>query len=84
MIVIALCIVFLLGFSCINKIAGHLPALAKIGLAFLVGIGIETIFMFIFDLIGIRFTGMRLIAASIVCIGLINFKAIMNIIRCVK
>lgn len=81
MIVIALCIVFLLGFSCINKIAGHLPALAKIGLAFLVGIGIETIFMFIFDLIGIRFTGMRLIAVSIVCIGLINFKAIMNIIK---
>jgi hypothetical protein len=78
MIIIALFIVFLLGLSIINTISKEFTTLEKIGASFLIGIGAETIFMFILDVLGIRFTGSLLIVMSIICIILMNFKNIIH------
>ena len=78
MIYFALILAGLLGLSVINLISRDFQILEKIGFSFLVGIGIETVFMFILDVTGIRFTGTVLLLISIVCIAALNYKLILS------
>ena len=78
MIYFSLLVVILLGFSIINLISDEFSNLEKIGLSFLIGIGFETVFMFIFDLTGIRFTGINLLVISFFAIIGLNAKYILN------
>jgi Dolichyl-phosphate-mannose-protein mannosyltransferase len=77
MIYFALILAGLLGLSVINLISRDFHILEKIGFSFLVGIGIETVFMFVLDVMGIRFTGGLLLLISIVCIAVLNYKLIL-------
>lgn len=74
MIVIGLIVIYVLGWSLLNRISGKLSVLEKTGLAFLVGIGIESFIMFLLDILGIRFNITNLLIISIILISVLNLK----------
>jgi len=76
MILFGIIIVLILGFSIVNAISKKFSILEKIGLSFLLGIGFETFFMFILDVLTIKFNLFILIAISISLIILLNIKNI--------
>jgi len=78
MIILGLILVFLLGLSIINFISNKFSIIEKIGLSFLIGIGIETIFMVVLDIFKIRFTGTLLLLISAFFILILNIKVIKN------
>jgi len=78
MIYLALILAGLLGLSVINLISRNLSVLEKIGLSFLIGIGVETVVMFILDVVGIRFTGSVILLISVACIAALNHKLIVS------
>jgi len=78
MIVIGLITAFVLGLSVINFISRDFSILEKIGFSYIIGIGLETLFMFILDVMNIRFTGSILIFVSLICILVLNYKNIKN------
>lgn len=84
MIIFGIVLVFLLGISIINFISKNFTILEKIGLSFLVGIGIETVFMFILDIIQIDFNSNLLIIITIFFIIIINIINRPDIIHTAK
>ena len=79
MIVFGLITAFFLGLSVIHFISRDFSILEKIGFSYIIGIGLETLFMFILDVMNIRFTGIILIFVSLICILALNYQNIKNI-----
>ena len=82
MILSGLSIVYLLGFTIINRLSKELQLAEKIGLSFLIGIGLETVFMFFLDIIHIHINALSLMILSFIlfmCFHLKNFSRAKNI-----
>ncbi len=78
MIILGIILVLSLGLSVINYISKDFSILEKIGLAFLIGIGFETIFMFIYDILNMKFNVIMLCIISILFIIILNIRNIKN------
>ncbi len=78
MIILGIILVLFLGLSVINCISINFSILEKIGLAFLIGIGFETIFMFICDILNMKFNVIMLCIISIFFIIILNINNIKN------
>lgn len=78
MIILGIILVLFLGLSVINCISKKFSILEKIGLAFLIGIGFETIFMFICDILNMKFNVIILCIISIFFIIILNINNIKN------
>ncbi len=78
MIILGIILVLFLGLLVINCISINFSILEKIGLAFLIGIGFETIFMFICDILNMKFNVIMLCIISIFFIIILNINNIKN------
>ncbi|MCK4813656.1 MAG: glycosyltransferase family 39 protein [Candidatus Marinimicrobia bacterium] len=76
MIILGIIAIYLLGFSIINLFGRDSSILEKIGLSFLIGCGVETVFMFFLDVIHIRFTAWTLLLLSFGVIIILNLNLI--------
>lgn len=79
MIILGILSIYLLGFSIINRLGNGGSTLEKIGLYFLIGGSTQTVFMFIFDLIHIRFNAWWLLLFSLIVIIILNLKYILHL-----
>lgn len=79
MIILGIISIYLLGFSIVKSFAGNVSVLEKLGLSFLIGCSAQTVFMFIFDIIHIRFTAWWLLLLSFIVIIVLNLRYIRNI-----
>jgi len=78
MIFLGIILVYLLGFSIIIFLHRHSETTSItidefLGLAFLIGIGLETIFMFLFDLLNVKINAFTLGMSSIAIISWVGF-----------
>ncbi len=74
MFAIGLILAIGLGYSVLIRTTDGIQPAESLGLSFLIGMGLETIFMFLFDLIQLRFTALNLLALTIVLIAGLNWR----------
>jgi hypothetical protein len=75
MFVLFLTITFLLGYSFVTFLAAHSSIIEKMGLSFLLGLGLETVFLLLFDLAHIPITYLTMVGTStLLALFLIYFK----------
>jgi len=78
LIIISLLITILLGFSIMNLISSDIRFAEKFGFSFLIGMGVITFLMFIFDIIGIKISLLSINLANVIIICVIHFRKIGN------
>lgn len=69
MIFVAIIFSILTGYVFLQSFASSLNIYIKVGLSFIIGIGMQTFLMFIFSLIGFPFSGLSALVASIVLVA---------------
>ena len=75
MIFPVLFVVWLLGYSIISFLGKNFNLILKIGLSMLIGLGLQGVFMLLFDLVHIPVSLVNLLGASLVLTALLSFKA---------
>lgn len=68
MLTLGIIAIIIIGFLAVNVISLHFSWSEKIGLSFLVGIGLQTIMMLIINLFGVRLTVLNLLFSAVVLI----------------
>lgn len=82
MLTLGIVLCYLLGFSIMLAISRRYSLAELAGYSFLLGMGVETFFLFVLDVFGIRYSPAVLIglnAAAIVAINGANYKALYNL-----
>ncbi|MBL0310239.1 MAG: hypothetical protein IPP77_11345 [Bacteroidetes bacterium] len=80
MLTFAIILCYLLGVSLMLLISRKYTMAELVGYSFLLGIGFETVFLFLLDVLNIRYTPSLLIGVNVICIAAINAANYKNLL----
>ena len=78
MLILGIALCYLLGFSVLLKISKKFSLPEAIGFSFLIGIGLETVFLFVLDILQMHYSSTLLIGLNLAAIVALTYKYTLN------